>query len=96
MFSFETVNPGAIQGADGHAHAPHVSVTVFARGMLVHAFTRMYFGGDALDADSALAAVDPARRHTLVAERVVAPDGRARYRWNIHLQGERETVFFDA
>jgi protocatechuate 3,4-dioxygenase alpha subunit len=96
MFSFETVKPGAIQGADGRAHAPHLSVTVFARGMLVHAFTRMYFDGDPLDADPALARVDPSRRHTLVAERIVAPDGRTRYRWNIHLQGERETVFFDA
>jgi protocatechuate 3,4-dioxygenase alpha subunit len=64
--------------------------------MLVHAFTRMYFAGDPLDADPALALVDAARRGTLVGERRVPSDGGAVYRWDIHLQGERETVFFDA
>ena len=93
-FSFETTKPGAIHDADGRRHAPHVNVTVFARGMLVHAFTRMYFD-EALDADPVLGLVEVSRRHTLVASR--ADDGdRAVYRWDIHLQGERETVFFDA
>jgi protocatechuate 3,4-dioxygenase alpha subunit len=95
-FFFDTVKPGAMRAADGRPHAPHVNVTLFARGMLVHAFTRVYFAGDALDADPTLALVDPPRRHTLVAERVLAPGGRTIYRWNVHLQGERETVFFDA
>jgi len=95
VFHFETVKPGAIHAGDGRRHAPHLSVTVFARGMLVHAFTRMYFDGDALDADPALALVDRDRRGTLVGVRT-EQGGRVVYRWNIHLQGDRETVFFDA
>ena len=96
VFHFETVKPGAIHGGDGRVHAPHLNVTVFARGMLVHAFTRMYFDGDPLDADPALARVDRDRRGTLVAGRVRQDGGLPVYRWDIHLQGDRETVFFDA
>ena len=95
-FFFETVKPGAVAGDTGRLQAPHVSVTVFARGMLVHAFTRMYFDGDSLESDPVLAAVDPSRRDTLVAERVLGLGGSVSYRWSIHLQGARETVFFDA
>ena len=64
--------------------------------MLVHAFTRIYFAGDPLDTDPTLALVDAMRRSTLVAERRSDSGGRVVYRWDIHLQGERETVFFDA
>ena len=95
VFHFETVKPGAIHAGDDRQHAPHVNVAVFARGMLVHAFTRMYFDGDPLDGDPTLALVDHDRRGTLVGVRTVAA-GRAVYRWDIHLQGDRETVFFDA
>ena len=94
-FRFDTVKPGAIQEAGGARHAPHINVTVFARGMLVHAFTRMYFAGDSLETDPTLAQVDAPRRGTLVGKRVV-DDGRLVYRWDIRLQGDRETVFFDA
>jgi protocatechuate 3,4-dioxygenase, alpha subunit len=96
VFRFDTVKPGAIHGGDGQRHAPHINVTVFARGMLVHAFTRMYFAGDPLETDPTLALVGGSRRETLVGERTVHHDGRVSYRWDIHLQGERETVFFDA
>ena len=94
-FCFETVKPGPIQVADRPPAAPHVNVVVFARGMLLHAFTRMYFSDDALAQDPVLAVVDPTRRKTLVAERT-ARGTDVVYRWDIHLQGERETVFFDA
>jgi protocatechuate 3,4-dioxygenase alpha subunit len=94
-FRFDTVKPGSIHGGDGKRHAPHINVTVFARGMLVHAFTRMYFAGDPLETDPTLALVDVIRRGTLVGERTVHGDSVV-YRWDIHLQGERETVFFDA
>ena len=94
-FHFETVKPGAIHAGDGRPHAPHLNVAVFARGMLVHAYTRMYFDGDALDADPTLALVDRERRGTLVGVRTGQGE-RAVYRWDIHLQGDRETVFFDA
>ena len=92
VFHFDTVKPGAI----GDGHAPHVNVTVFARGMLVHAFTRVYFSDDALDGDATLGRVDAGRRDTLVARRMSDDQGRVIYRWDIHLQGDRETVFFDA
>ena len=94
-FHFETVKPGAIHGGDGRPHAPHLNVAVFARGMLVHAYTRMYFDGDALDADPTLTLVDRERRGTLVGVRTGQGE-RAVYRWDINLQGDRETVFFDA
>jgi len=94
-FHFETVKPGAIHAGDGRPHAPHLNVAVFARGILVHAYTRMYFDGDALDADPTLALVDRERRGTLVGVRTGQGE-RAVYRWDIHLQGDRETVFFDA
>jgi protocatechuate 3,4-dioxygenase alpha subunit len=94
-FRFDTVKPGAIQGAGGVRHAPHINVTVFARGMLVHAFTRMYFADDPLETDPTLAQVDVPRRGTLIGERTLH-DGQLVYRWDIRLQGDRETVFFDA
>jgi protocatechuate 3,4-dioxygenase alpha subunit len=77
------------------ARAPYLNVIVFARGMLVHAFTRIYFSDDARNAaDTVLMSVDPARRPTLVAERTER-DGHGVYRWDVRLQGDGETVFFD-
>ncbi|RBM06293.1 protocatechuate 3,4-dioxygenase subunit alpha [Streptomyces sp. PT12] len=90
-WSARTLPPGARGG-----HAPHVSVCVFARGLLHHLFTRLYLPDDraALAADPLLASLDPARRATLVAK--AEPLGPARrYRFDIHLQGEKETVFLD-
>ena len=72
-----------------------MNVIIFARGMLVHAFTRMYFGDDRLDDDPVLRAVEVSRRPTLVAE-PSGQSGTRSYRWDIHLQGDGETVFFDA
>ncbi|MDL4776460.1 protocatechuate 3,4-dioxygenase subunit alpha [Actinomadura xylanilytica] len=85
---FDTVKPGA---AGGGGAAPFIAVLVFARGLLKPVFTRLYFPEDgAVHAgDPLLAAVPAARRGTLVAER---EDGGA-YRFDIHLQGEGETVF---
>lgn len=78
-----TLPPGAIPG-----QAPHIDVSVFARGLLNRVVTRIYFADD--PTDPVLSSVDPARRHTLVAQPV--QDG---YRFDIHLQGDGETVFFD-
>src|SRR4029450_7979629 len=69
VFHFETVKPGAIHAGDGQPHAPHLHLPLSPRGMPLHAFTRMYFEGDALDADPALALVDRERRETLVGVR---------------------------
>jgi protocatechuate 3,4-dioxygenase, alpha subunit len=84
-YGIHTVKPGAVPG-----QAPHVDVSVFARGLLDRVITRIYFPGEpANDDDPVLASVEPARRSTLLA--VAADDG---YRFDITLQGADETVFF--
>ena len=96
---FETVRPGPVPFDAARAQAPHVNVTVFARGLLDHLATRLYFAGDpANDADPILRRVPEDRRATLLAQRATA-DGPAVYRFDIVLQGEGEraegeTVFF--
>jgi len=94
-FCFDTIKPGPADAPAGVRGAPHVNVIVFARGMLVHAFTRIYFSDDRLDDDSLLGTIAAARRGTLVATRTESATG-AVYSWDVHLQGEHETVFFDA
>lgn len=91
-FSFTTVKPGRVAGPDGTTQAPHLVVQVFARGMLKQLMTRMYFPdeAEANAADPILGALpDDADRATLVA--VEEGDG---LRFDIHLQGDRETTFF--
>jgi protocatechuate 3,4-dioxygenase, alpha subunit len=83
-YSFTTVEPGRVRG-DG---APFFALTVFARGLLNRLFTRIYVPGAALAADPLLAALPETRRRTLVAVR----EGGG-LRFDVHLQGERETVF---
>lgn len=91
-FVFDTVKPGSI----GDPNAPHINVIVFMRGMLSHAYTRIYFAdeGDANASDPVLGAVPEDRRGTLIAERDATGDG-VTYRFDIHMQGPNETVFFD-
>jgi protocatechuate 3,4-dioxygenase, alpha subunit len=87
-FAFVTVKPGAVA-----PEAPHINVIVLARGLLKHLFTRIYFPDEeaANTGDPVLSAIDdPAMRETLVARAV---DGAVRF--DIHLQGERQTAFFD-
>ncbi len=94
-FTFRTVKPGPVPGRGNALQAPHVGVTVFARGLLRHLVTRLYFADDALTGtDPVLALVPDERRKTLLADRH-AVDGEIIYRHVIVLQGERETVFFD-
>jgi protocatechuate 3,4-dioxygenase alpha subunit len=87
LFHFLVRRPPA--GPDGQA--PHLEITVFARGLLRHLNTRLYFPDEeaANAADPVLQAVDPARRHTLMAR----TDGGA-LRFDVRLQGDEETVFF--
>jgi len=96
FYSFETIKPGPVPGNDDTVQAPHVNVVIFARGMLVHAFTRIYFDDEAANASDAvlLSIKNKARRRTLIAQRG-ARDGRTVYRFDIRLQGGIETVFFD-
>ncbi len=70
----------------------HADVTVFARGLLIHVFTRVYLHSqDDLAGVSLPSGVPAERRATLLATRCTGGDG---YQWDIHLQGPRETVFF--
>ena len=86
-----TVKPGSVAGLDGASQAPHIDVSVFARGMLHRCVTRIYFAdeAEANAADPVLRRVPESRRGTLIAE---PADGG--YRFDIRLQGEGETVFF--
>ena len=90
-FWFQTAKPGPLPTEDGQ-EAPHLNVSVFCRGMLVRLVTRIYFPDEPGNADDPVLnlVTDPARRRTLIAE--PAPFG---YRFDIHLQGDDETVFFD-
>jgi len=90
-FSFLTAKPGAIPAPDGRTQAPHLNVTVFARGLLRHLVTRMYFPDEteANATDPVLNLVEPARRETLIAN-----DCGGVLHFDVRLQGARETVFF--
>jgi protocatechuate 3,4-dioxygenase, alpha subunit len=87
-----TVKPGQVPTPSGALQAPHIDVTLFARGMLNRVVTRIYFAdeAEANALDPVLATVPAARRQTLLAQPTA--DG---YRFDIHLQGPGETVFFD-
>ena len=90
--TFETIRPGRVADGRGGLQAPHINVSVFARGLLARLFTRVYFEGDpTLTEDAILALVPAERRGTLLATR--GTEGL--WTFDIHLQGERETVFFD-
>ncbi|MBN9594054.1 MAG: protocatechuate 3,4-dioxygenase subunit alpha [Afipia sp.] len=93
-FEFRTVKPGPVPAPNGKPQAPHILLAVFARGMTQQAITRIYFADEAANAaDPILALVPAERRATLIATR--EPDNAATYRFDVHLQGDRETVFFD-
>jgi len=87
---FLTVKPGALPAPDGGVEAPHLNVSVFCRGVLVRLVTRIYFPDEAANSDDPVLTAVGERRGTLVA--ASAPYG---YRFDIHLQGDDETVFFD-
>jgi protocatechuate 3,4-dioxygenase, alpha subunit len=96
-YRLRTVLPGTLPGRDGTVQAPHLNVHVFARGVLDKLATRIYFDGqDANERDPVLSSVPEDRRATLVARHEGEEEGAARYRFDIVLQGEGETVFFDA
>jgi protocatechuate 3,4-dioxygenase alpha subunit len=86
-----TLKPGAVPAPDGGEQAPHVALTIFARGLLHQLVTRLYFDdeADANAGDPVLSSLDDGARATLIAAR---EDGG--YRLDIHLQGPDETVFF--
>jgi len=98
-FKIVTLKPGALPFGDGRTEAPHIDVSVFSRGMLDRSVTRIYFPdeAEANEADPVLQAVPAHRRATLVAVPVGEKEsaGENLLRFDIRMQGENETVFFD-
>lgn len=91
---FETTEPGRVPGPAAVLQAPHINVAVFARGLLKHLYTRVYFAGEPSNAeDPVLALVPEERRATLLAQPDPARNGH--WHFDVRLQGEQETVFFD-
>jgi protocatechuate 3,4-dioxygenase, alpha subunit len=90
-FEFETIKPGSMRN-----EAPHINVIVLMRGLLTHAFTRIYFSdeAEANQQDPVLNSIAIERRKTLIAQKVQGSNS-VRYRFDIHMQGENETVFFE-
>ena len=91
LFGFTTIKPGGLPGPGAMPQAPHLLVAVFMRGLLIHLLTRIYFPDEPANSDDpVLKLVPAARRATLIARKVDAG-----LEWNVILQGENETVFFD-
>jgi protocatechuate 3,4-dioxygenase alpha subunit len=89
---FETIRPGRVPFDEQRWQAPHICVAIFARGLLNHLLTRLYFADEPLNAsDPVLLCIPAERRKTVMAERV----GLGRYHFDIVLQGTNETVFFN-
>lgn len=90
-FTVDTLKPGLVLGPGNRPQAPHIVVAIFGRGLLTQLITRLYFDDEPGNAqDPILEMVPPGRRQTLIARRVAD----ARYRFDIVLQGNGETVFF--
>jgi protocatechuate 3,4-dioxygenase, alpha subunit len=93
-FQFRTIKPGSVPSSTGAPQAPHINVSIFMRGLLNGLVTRIYFSDEERNSgDEVLGLVDPARRSTLFARPDPVVPGA--YRWDVILQGTRETVFFD-
>jgi protocatechuate 3,4-dioxygenase alpha subunit len=92
-FRFKTIKPAPVPGPGNSQQAPHLALTILARGLLIHLSTRVYFAGEpANESDPILALIDePARRATLLA----AARDAGNWHIDIFLQGAEETVFFE-
>ena len=95
-YRFETLKPGLVPDPEGAFQAPHISLIIQGRGMLNPVFTRIYFSdeSEANADDLVLRGVPDARRHTLIAELQQGSNPPV-YRFDIRMQGDDETVFFD-
>lgn len=98
VWTFHTIKPGPVAGRHGHKPmAPHINLWIVARGINIGLNTRMYFADEAAAnaADPVLNLIEwETRRKTLIAERTIR-DGKPVYTFDIHMQGDKETVFFD-
>ena len=100
VYRFDTIKPGAVEGRNGRIMAPHINAWIVARGINMGLNTRIYFSdeGEANGKDAVLSLIEwEQRRKTLVAQRQdqAGDGGSVVYRFDIRLQGEDETVFFD-
>jgi len=93
-FGFTTIKPGFVPGPEGSVQAPHLNISIFMRGLLLRLVTRMYFPDKANDRDPILKMVEPIRRATLIAQPTDLNTPNV-LRWDIRLQGDQETVFFE-
>ena len=91
-YAINTVFPGQVAGPDGRKQAPHILVVLFARGLLKQIVTRIYFDGEAANKEDPVLDLCGARASTLIARHEAADA----YAWNVSMQGENETVFFEA
>jgi len=97
VYTLETIKPGAVPGRNGSVQAPHISLWIVSRGINIGLQTRIYFSdeADANAADPVLNLIEQEeRRKTLIAKRTER-DGEVVYQFDIYVQGENETVFFD-
>jgi protocatechuate 3,4-dioxygenase alpha subunit len=95
VYAFDTIKPGAVPGPGGKPQAPHIVFCIFSRGMLRQIYTRMYFGDEAANTGDAILNLVPTdRRQTLIAKKE-SRGGQTVYRFDIRVQGDGETVFFD-
>ena len=97
-YFFVTLKPGRVSGRGNTLQAPHLSVNVLARGMLKQQVTRIYFSDEVStnSEDPILNSIDDdLARNTLIANRIDSSVGITEYKFDIHLQGKMETVFFD-
>ena len=89
---FSSVKPGRVPWPQGGMQAPHINISIFARGLLNRVATRLYFDGDTANAeDPVLKMINPDRRGTLLAKQ----HEKGVWRLPVHLGGQHETVFFD-
>jgi protocatechuate 3,4-dioxygenase, alpha subunit len=93
-FAITTIKPGSVTGPEGLTQAPHLAASLMMRGLLRRLTTRIYFPDEPLnERDEILHLVEPARRKTLL---LIPEAGRAgHFRWDVHMQGEAETVIFE-
>jgi protocatechuate 3,4-dioxygenase, alpha subunit len=94
-FRVMTIKPGPVPGRGNALQAPHINIALFARGLLKHLFTRIYFGDEPANAGDPLLSTieDAAARDSLLAQRT--SDNPPLYRFDFVLQGENETTFLD-
>jgi protocatechuate 3,4-dioxygenase alpha subunit len=92
-FVFHTIKPGRVPFRDGRLMAPHISFWIVARGINLGLNTRMYFGDEekANSEDPILARIE----HRVRVPTLIAPRSGDTFTFNIHIQGENETIFFD-